>query len=125
MDFLPTLLDLCDLPAADTAEGVSYAPLIRGDAQPVRDAVFAEYGDELCIRTQTEKLVTDRPTAAPRALYDLEADPYEQVSLVDDLAHQARRESLRQTLVSWYHEAQIGQGEHRGTASQPARVPDL
>jgi arylsulfatase A-like enzyme len=121
VDFMPTLLDLCGLPPAPTAEGISYAPLIRGESQPKEhESVFAEYGDQLCIRRQTTKLVAQRDTLDPIALYDLETDPYEQVNRLCDVTYQDQETDLHQSLKSWYRDMQQRKGNQSHTAAEPS-----
>jgi arylsulfatase A-like enzyme len=57
IDIFPTLCDLLDIEPPDWLQGVSLMPLIRGDADAVRDEIFAEvnyhaaYEPQRCIRT--------------------------------------------------------------------------
>jgi arylsulfatase A-like enzyme len=74
VDLFPTLLDLLGVPVPDSAEGRS---LVSSGEE--RECVFAEY-DTSCIRTRHYKLVTDRDVTRTLALYDLAADPFEQVN---------------------------------------------
>jgi arylsulfatase A-like enzyme len=121
VDFMPTLLDLCGLPSAPTAEGISYAPLIRGASQPEeRGSVFIEYGDQRCVRRKTTKLVARRDTLDPIALYDLEADPYEQINRLDDVTYRDQQTDLHQTLKTWYQDIKRRKGRQSHTAAEPS-----
>jgi arylsulfatase A-like enzyme len=65
IDLHPTLLELCGLPARSdtTAEGRSLLPLLRGEEDAVREAVFAEttyhavYEPARAVRSQRYKLI--------------------------------------------------------------------
>ena len=63
VDFVPTLCDLLELPHADNHQGLSAAPLLRGQPFTPRNEVFAEmtyhdyYDPVRAIRTQTHKLI--------------------------------------------------------------------
>ncbi len=100
VDFLPTLLELIDIPAPDKVQGSSFAGVFRGE-RAAREAV---YGMVFCttraVRTDRYKLVwntgerqwTTPPVdpVHPRGewhwptweLYDLEADPMEGRNLI-------------------------------------------
>lgn len=63
VDWLPTLLDLLDVPAPAPLDGVSLAPLLRGDgAAPEREFAFAEIDHEVHHRDDgmRERSVQDR-----------------------------------------------------------------
>lgn len=45
VDFLPTLLDVLDLPQPDGMDGRSFEPLLRGESQDGRDMVIKEYNE--------------------------------------------------------------------------------
>lgn len=63
VDYTPTLCDLLDLPAPESPQGVSFAPLLSGQGFTPRREVFAEmtyhdYYDPIrAIRTETHKLI--------------------------------------------------------------------
>jgi len=63
IDLFPTLCELLDLEPPDWLQGVSFMPVIRGDAQQVRRELFAEvnyhaaYEPMRCVRTQRWKYV--------------------------------------------------------------------
>jgi arylsulfatase A-like enzyme len=93
-DWLPTLLELAGAAAAIPAglDGISFAPTLRGRAQPERPFLYREfpgYGGQQCVRVGAWKAVrqklTPRGKAKPGAglpqlnteLYDLAQDPTE------------------------------------------------
>lgn len=103
-DILPTLLGLAGLPAAESAQGTNFAPLIRGqrkdEAEPaallnlpasfsvVRRQGFAEYRG-----VRTPRYTYVRSIHAPWLLYDNLTDPYQKRNLAGkERALQARLE---------------------------------
>jgi arylsulfatase A-like enzyme len=120
VDFMPTLLSLCDLPDAPTAQGMDYAPLIRGGAQQkARDAVYMEYSDRLlCIRRMNVKLIAQRETLNPIALYDLETDPFEETNHLNDVKYDEQQTNLQQALRHWYQDILERRGSRHKSAAE-------
>ena len=98
IDFVPTLMDLSDLPIPDSISGRSLMPLIRGDVTEWREACFCEIdhsmsmydelrqgtGRRVMVRTKEWKMVwfmDKRVTDKDGALYNLRSDPDETVNL--------------------------------------------
>jgi len=102
VDFFPTCLDYAGLPPGPTVEGVSFAPLTRGETQVLDGPVFSEMPDWCMVRRGPYKLVAERPALEPTLLFDLEADPYELTNLVADPACAATRDALLRTLRQWH-----------------------
>ncbi len=99
IDFGPTLLDLCGIETAQTFQGRSFRPLLEhGD--PVRDAVFSEYGQRLMVRAQRWKLVYYVKDGEGE-MYDLQEDPEELNNRYDDPAVSHIRGELSARLLSW------------------------
>jgi choline-sulfatase len=135
-DVMPTLLDYLGLerPVAPDLPGQSFAPLLRGEPLPSREAVvvlderyggehavFDEYGPVRMIRTAEWKYVHRYPYG-PHELYDLVNDPGERDNLVDDDGYQHRVRDLKAGLEEWFvryvdprcdgtHEAVTGKGQ--------------
>lgn len=63
IDVLPSLCECIGIDAPDWAQGHSFMPLLRGETQKVRDAVFAEvtfhsaYDPRRCVRTERYKYI--------------------------------------------------------------------
>ena len=63
VDLFPTLCDLLEIPAPDWLQGMSMMPLIHGEADRIRDQVFAEvnfhitYEPARCVRTSRYKYI--------------------------------------------------------------------
>jgi arylsulfatase A-like enzyme len=135
-DLMPTLLDWLGFEHPDAARlpGQSFAPLLRGQALPTReavvvlgegrcsqDAVFDEYGPVRMIRTREWKYVHRYPYG-PHELYNLVNDPGEQQNLIEDRAYQHLVRDLKAGLEEWFvrhvdprldgtHEAVTGKGQ--------------
>ncbi len=62
VDVAPTLLDLCgiDPPGDYPMDGVSFAPVLLGSQDPVRESVFGELGHSRCIKTKEWKYIAIR-----------------------------------------------------------------
>jgi choline-sulfatase len=102
MDLLPTLVELATGEAAEPlvgpVDGQSLAPMLHGEPHE-RDTVVAEYlaegaaGPIVMVRRNQVKYV--HSPADPDQLFDLAADPYERVNLVDDAAYADVLDELR------------------------------
>ncbi len=122
VDFVPTLLELLDLPAPANLQGRSFAGALAGDdpERPPREQVFALFLDEIrMVRTERYKLLWNigprKWTPAPAnvagpeqkwhwpvwELYDLEADPLETTNRVADPALSDVKATLRDALWNW------------------------
>jgi arylsulfatase len=96
MDFMPTCLELAGaayprewhgkplLPV----EGLSLAPLLRGQAREVSRTLFWEYSGARAVRQDRWKLVAER--RGPWELYDLSIDPTETANLAERMPARAR-----------------------------------
>ena len=79
-DLLPTLAELAgaEIPSAQTLDGTSFAPLLRGEANKGRDWVFAEHRGRSWVRTRDWKLYRDG------RFFQMTADPGETQSVASD-----------------------------------------
>jgi len=119
VDLLPTIRDyagLAPLPGKERS-GTSLRPVLRGEAEAVRDHVIIEYNrfgagmhqdDGLfpirCIRTDEWKLALnlfDRDE-----LYHLAEDPAERHNRIDDPGCAATRDHLHDRLLAWQEQTQ-------------------
>lgn len=104
-DLYETVLDLAGVPfeKPDDLPGVSFAPILRGEQERVRDSVvvYDEYGPCRMIRTKEWKLVRRYPEG-PDELYDLVNDPDEATNLIDDPRYTALIDDLSSQLTGWF-----------------------
>ncbi len=101
VDYFPTCLDFAGLPAEPSVDGVSFAPLTRGQSQTLEGPIFSERPNWWMVRQGRHKLVVRAEGQAPTGLFDLEADPYELANLVDNDAHADIRDRLHETVLNW------------------------
>lgn len=110
IDAGPTILELCGQKYPHAVDGVSFAPLLRGEAfarpmpfliQQASDKVFArmEHMGYDAVRTARHKFIRYREFSGMEELYDLEADPYELRNLAADPAAQDVRRRLEADLA--------------------------
>ena len=104
IDLMPTLLDLTGLPACETVDGKSFAPLLRGESQDLTGPIFSERNKWCMVCQGNWKLAADRTddhSLMPTLLTNLRDDPYEldnRVNAPDAATKQAR---LLKTLQEW------------------------
>jgi len=124
-DLLTTIADLAGWTLPRAVDGMSLVPLMRGEADSVRDAVhFMEntYQKQRGIRTTTHKLKRnlDPGDSAPRReLYDLEADPLEQFNIVD--VRPALADELEGRMEQWVSERLTTAGR----SDDPVRAQEI
>ena len=124
VDFLPTLLGLCGLPAAETAEGIDYSPLLLSKAgAPERKHLIMQLKDWGCIREGDIKLTMDIEGKEPRELYRIESDPYEQKNLVNDPGKSETIARLQAAYREWLEDSRtrIGDAGEAGEISPALR----
>jgi arylsulfatase A-like enzyme len=111
VDFLPTLLGLCGLPAMRRAEGVDYAPLLRGKPDaPRRRHLIMQLADWACIREGDSKLTMDLEGTRVRSLYRLGDDPLEQQNRIADPAEREAIDRLRAAYREWLRDVRTRVG---------------
>ncbi|HWL73354.1 MAG TPA: sulfatase/phosphatase domain-containing protein, partial [Burkholderiaceae bacterium] len=116
-DLFPTLCSLAGVAPPETIEGRDLSPVIRGDAEKVRDSIFGAYGEvQRMVRTPRWKLVR-YPQINRTQLFDLQRDPDESQDLAAMPEHQERIRELMSLLM----EQQSELGDHLPlTSSSPA-----
>jgi choline-sulfatase len=104
LDVVPTLLELADIPGDAGLDGVSLAPLLRGDAPARRPGdVVSEYLAEgvsapaVMIRRGDHKYISCE--GDPEQLYDLAEDPDELTNQAANPAYAELCSSLRSTVA--------------------------
>jgi choline-sulfatase len=107
-DFYPTVLEMMGVPAAPDARrvGRSYAPFLRGAQPPPRwrDRLYFEYSNVRAVRTGNLKYV-ERTQEWPSELFDLETDPGETRSVLNERPYSAQRQALRADLARFFRTA--------------------
>ncbi len=109
IDLAPTILDLAGVADPVQRHGVSLVPLLRGDEVPWRQSVLIEYYSDTvfprirnmgyqAVRTQRHKYIHYLELPGMDELYDLHADPYEIVNLIDTEAGRMVLPSLQSEL---------------------------
>ena len=90
-----TTCDLAGIPIPASVEFPSIAPLLRGEPQPLHDAVFSYHRHtQRTVRTKTHKLIV-YPEVQRIQLFDIEKDPWE----MHDLAEEAEMASLKEQMM--------------------------
>ncbi len=120
VDYTPTLLEAAGLPVPATMQGRSVLPLLDRRTDGWRNEVYFEMTEYITgrgLRTPQYTYAAATPkapgwTAVPRAdryveymLYDLYADPYQQVNLAGRATHRQIAEDLRQRLLTRIQES--------------------
>lgn len=105
-DIYQTLLDFVDIPfeSEEGMPGVSFAPILRGEADPDRAGdvfVCDEYGGTRMMTDRRYKLVLREPDG-PGELYDLATDPDEYENRFDDPTLAEVRRSMTDRLHEWF-----------------------
>jgi arylsulfatase A-like enzyme len=120
VDFSPTLLSAAGLPVPSTMQGHSFLPLLDRRTEGWRNEVYFEMSEFITGRGLRTPQYT-YAAAAPRVpgwkavpsvekyveymLYDLNADPYQQVNLAGRVPYQKIATELRQRLLARMREA--------------------
>lgn len=99
-DILPTLCDLTGVAIPEGVEGRSLAPVIKGQANGVRDRLFGAYiRCQRMARDERWKLIEYFAGGARNTqLFDLANDPHELNNLANDAAHAAELARMRTLL---------------------------
>ncbi len=115
MDLGPTVLELAGLEPPAWMEAESLAPALRGEAWRGREAVFSEHArDVILFGTELMTMVRDDQFKLVEfidddygQLFDLHADPSEEVNLWDDPTHHATRSRLSTVISRWRAESEL------------------
>ena len=107
LDIPATIVDAAGLAVPSEYQGQSLKPLLAGDGEWVRDAVFIEYFEDppfpalptmVCLRTRSAKLIHYLRAGESDEFYDLARDPEERVNVIDDPAYADAVHDLRTQL---------------------------
>ncbi|MFQ6098138.1 MAG: sulfatase, partial [Armatimonadota bacterium] len=108
MDAFPTLLEAIGLPTSERALGKSLWPLLRGEADFVRDAAFSEVNQISMLMTGRYKYAVDSEGDG-FMLFDVSADPDERENLVGHPDFGDVEEQMRERLLKWLLATQVRQ----------------
>lgn len=93
-DLFPTLADLAEIPLPDGVEGKSLTPILVGEKEQVRPAIFTAYtNQQRAIKNERWKLIR-YPYLDYNELFDLENDPQELTNLAASNQHQNVLDSM-------------------------------
>lgn len=107
LDVAPTLLELANVDPLTPLSGRSFVPKLQDPSAPWRDSFLFEYFVEkvtprcptyFAVRTADWKYIHYPGLDGMDEMYNLADDPGEQTNLIDDPAHAAARERLREEL---------------------------
>jgi arylsulfatase A-like enzyme len=91
-DVFPTVCDLAGAPVPEGLDGKSLAPILRGEAESVRDTIFLGYkGLQRAVRRGRWKLIR-YPRVNVTQLFDLAADPHETNNIA--VSHPAKAKEM-------------------------------
>lgn len=109
LNFVPTILDLLEIPAPRKFEARSLAPSIREGVSPHPDPVYAAYSGNHAIGDIRRMIVADGFKyvwdGQEGELYALGEDPCERINLSGDGAHEAVETRLHDRLAAWATES--------------------
>jgi len=117
-DILPTLVELCGLDPPDRCDGISLAPVLRGEAEPPEDRMLVVNYSRMpgefdypspdapsrVRRSGSAVLWKRRRLIEETALYDLETDPGQQKNVIDEHPEVAR--AMQAHLEAWWAEVE-------------------
>ncbi|HEV7735658.1 MAG TPA: sulfatase [Candidatus Binatia bacterium] len=101
LDLMPTVLDLVGVPSPPQTQGVSLAPLARGDGGTLPDVIPSEHGPALAPVTTSLRSAdhTLLRIDATERLFDLGTDPGERSDVLT--AEPAVAATMRDTVATW------------------------
>ncbi len=101
-DIIPTTLELAGASIPDHVEFTSFAPLLRGEAEGTRRAIYGCYREHQRMVTHNGRKLMLYPKAGVARLYNLEEDPLE----MNDLADHPESKPLMRELFAVLQELQ-------------------
>ena len=100
-DLYPTLADLAGLPNPQDVDGQSLVPVIQGEIDGVRDALFTSYRNTVrAVRNKRYKLIR-YPERDYTQLFDLNKDPLEIHNLAELPEYQDKKSEMFQLMEKW------------------------
>ncbi len=100
-DVYPTLVDLAGGAIPPGLDGMSLAPIIRGESVKSRPSLFLAYRDvQRAIRDERYKLIL-YPQVSVKQLFDLERDPHELNNLAEEPDYMHRVLAMTEAIRRW------------------------
>jgi len=103
IDFYPTLVDLCSLPAKPELDGRSLAPLLKEPAQKWHPTLTINGHGNASVHDERWNLI--RRKNGTEELYDLEADPMEWTNLATNPEYAAEKKRLAALMPTEFAES--------------------
>jgi arylsulfatase A-like enzyme len=101
LDIFPTLGQLAGVSGPKGSDGMSLAPVMKGEVKQVRDSIFLAYRHvQRAVREDRWKIIV-YPQINKTQLFDLQNDPHEIKDLAADPAHKKTILRLTDKLKAW------------------------
>ena len=124
-DIFPSVCEMIGSAVPQGLDGVSFAPVVRGQKPRTRDSLFLAYETyQRAVRDERWKLIR-YPQVDKTQLFDLKADPDEVNDLSADPAHRGQIDRLLAVMADW--QKQLGDTQPLTVANpkNPAWVPPV
>ena len=129
LDYAQTILDLAGVPAAPEMQGLSFRPLLAGQAYRERDAIYYQYFEypgwhmvqrQYGVRDRRYKLI-HYYEVAKWELFDLERDPHELHNVYGERAYRGVENRMKQKLADLREQYRVP--EHDPVPHRPWQAP--
>jgi len=102
-DIYPTLAELCGLPAPEGIDGANLNPVITGEKEGVREALYTAYRNTArAVRTTDGWKLISYPRRNFMQLFQLENDPLELNNLAENPRYQQKLNEMKILLEEWH-----------------------
>ena len=97
---------MAGIPDPSDIDGISLVPVIQGEKDGVRDALYTSYKHTVrAVRNKKYKLIR-YPERDYTQLFDLENDPLEINNLAEKSEYQSRKSEMMELMEKWQHNFQ-------------------
>ena len=115
-DIYPTLAHLCGLPAPTEIDGINLSPVVKGEKEGVREALYTAYRNTArAIRTIGGWKLITYPRRNFMQLFNLENDPLELNNLAGNPKYQQKQNEMVKLLEEWHRTTDDTATLHPGT----------
>lgn len=102
-DIYPTLAELCGLPAPEGIDGLNLNPIISGEKEGVREALYTAYRNTArAVRTPDGWKLISYPRRNFMQLFQLKNDPLELNNLAENPQYQQKVNEMKTLLEEWH-----------------------